>query len=107
MNSTEIRMPRMMGLPPKIWAFTVMRLRRVSPITVIGCFRYSEHFVRQDIVDSKRFVGHVYRGTASGIASNKRFSSCVSMPTDPALRALYRGRPFPFSTYSLMPDELA
>src|ERR1044071_2800858 len=39
------------------------------------CFRYSEHFVRQDIVDSKRLVGHAYRGTANSIASNNRFSS--------------------------------
>ena len=31
-------MPRMLGLPPKISGFTVTRLRRVSSITVIGCF---------------------------------------------------------------------
>jgi hypothetical protein len=49
----------MMGLPPKILGFTVMRPRSVSSITVIGLsVRSSEHFVRQDIVDSNRLVGH-------------------------------------------------
>jgi hypothetical protein len=45
----EMRMPRMMGLPPKISGFTVTRLRSVSSITVF-VLRSSEHFVRWDIV---------------------------------------------------------
>src|SRR5215216_6193505 len=49
MSSTEMRMPRMMGLPPKISGFTVTRLRSVSSITVF-VLRSSEHFVRWDIV---------------------------------------------------------
>ena len=50
----------MIGLPPKISGFTVMRLRSVSSITVISSFRLrsSEEFIRYDIVDSKMLLFH-------------------------------------------------
>jgi hypothetical protein len=46
----EMRMPRMMGLPPKISGFTVTRLRSVSSITV-------SFYVRANIL----FVGTLSR----------------------------------------------
>ncbi|HYV13571.1 MAG TPA: hypothetical protein VE980_21885 [Pyrinomonadaceae bacterium] len=41
-------MPRMIGLPPKIPEFTVMRRRSPSSIIVISFFRirYGEYFIR-------------------------------------------------------------
>ena len=46
------------GLPPKSPGPLVMRLIRVSSIGFYFRVRSSENSVRQDIVDSKRFVGH-------------------------------------------------
>lgn len=56
-------MPRMMGLPPKISGFTVMRPRSVSSITMLVAFvvRRSERFVRQDICRLKEARRSRYR----------------------------------------------
>src|SRR5829696_3019577 len=44
-KQTEMRMPRMMGLPPKISGFTVMRVRSVSSIMVTSVSFYSWRIV--------------------------------------------------------------
>lgn len=48
-SSTEMRMPRMMGLPPKSQVHCYASKKSVSSITVF-VLRSSEHFVRWDIV---------------------------------------------------------
>jgi hypothetical protein len=45
---------------------------------VIGCFRYSEHFVRQDIVDSKRLVGHAIEAQPAALRPINAFLQHLS-----------------------------